>query len=47
MTYGGTSRSLNQAKDIFGKVNGGTLQSCLQNDYLKDFMTDLKLKDSF
>jgi hypothetical protein len=29
VTYGGTSRSLNQAKDIFGRVNGGTLQSCL------------------
>lgn len=29
LTYGGTSRTLNEARDLFGKINGGTLQSCL------------------
>lgn len=29
LTYGGTSRTLNEGRDIFGKINGGTLQSCL------------------
>lgn len=32
-TYGGSSKALNVAFDSFAKINGGTMNSCLQNDY--------------
>lgn len=46
-TYGGPSKILNKAFDSFHNVNGGKFESCLSNEYLKDFITDLQLKDSF
>lgn len=45
-TYGGTSKNLNEAFDLFAKINGGKLSSCVQGDYQKDFLTDLKMKDT-
>ena len=44
-TYGGTSKFINESNDIFAKVNGGQLASCIQNDYLKDYLIDMKMKD--
>lgn len=43
--YGGTSQKLNEYQDMFSKVNGGQFSSCLQNDYQKDYLTDMKMKD--
>ena len=43
-TYGGTSKKLNEYQDIFSKVNGGSMASCLTNEYQRDFLTDLKLR---
>jgi len=45
-TYGGESRVLNLAFDSFHNVNGGSLSGCLQNNYQKDFVTDLKMMDT-
>lgn len=44
-TYGGASKIINQAFDRFATINGGTLTSCIQNDYQKDYLTDLKYAD--
>lgn len=46
-TYGGPSKILNEAFDSFAKINGGRLPSCVHGEYQKDFVTDLKLKDTF
>lgn len=46
-TYGGASGVLNLAFDSFHNINGGRFESCLANEYQKDFVTDLRLKDTF
>ena len=30
---------------MFSRVNGGQFTSCIQNDYQKDYLTDMKMKD--
>lgn len=42
---GSTSRFINEQKEFFAKINGGTLSGVLQNDYQKDYVAEMRMKD--
>jgi hypothetical protein len=43
---GSSSRFINEKFDLFSVVNGGTMRGVIQNDYLKDSIVDMRMKDS-
>jgi hypothetical protein len=43
-THGGTTKQIN-SRGFIGKVGGGNVANCIQNNYEKDFITEAKLRD--
>jgi len=45
-TYGDSSKFLSEANNIFAKVNGGTMDGVMKNQYMKDYMIEKSLRES-
>jgi len=44
-TYGDTSKFLSESNNMFAKVNGGTMEGVMKNQYMKDYMIEKSLRD--
>jgi hypothetical protein len=42
---GSGSRFLNEQKDFFAMINGGTMNGVIQQDYTRDYVVEMRLKD--
>jgi len=43
--YGSSSRFINEQTSIFSKLNSGNIQSVISNEYQKDYLIEMKMKD--
>ena len=43
--FGSSSRFINEHGSIFSKINRGNMQAVISNDYQKDYLIEMKMKD--